>query len=577
MLVSMTVHNIALIESLSVQFYAGMHVLTGETGAGKSIVVDSINLVLGERADRSLIRSGCEKASVEALIDISDSPQVQALLTEQGLEPDGKLISILREISITDRNICRICGVIMPLSFLRRLSSLLVDIHGQHEHQSLLDVDKHLTFLDSFGDDAHQDLIGKAGEAYHAWRASSARFSNLRKENARRAERQEYIHSRYKELSSAKLTAGEEEKLEQERTRYAGAEKIDRAVSMAYGDIYEGNGPTPSAMLQVKSAADAVEGIADLDPRFRSLADRLHSSYYELEEVGIELREIQRDGNFDPDRYERVQQRLDLYRKLERRYAMTSEELIAYSDQLKTEIKQLSSMDEQLTEAEKEYKAKLQNYRQFAALLTQSRQTLAARFEKLMENQLKDLGMERTHFEVVFHQPEPGEKRVPSAMGDDHIEFFIAPNPGEPLRPLSKTVSGGELSRLMLAMKAAAADRNAIPCMIFDEIDTGISGHVAGVVAEKMSDIAAYRQVICVTHLAQIAAMADTQYKVEKSVVGERTVTSLTELDEEGREMEIARLIGAADQNMESGLAHARSMLASAREKKQKMQAASTK
>ncbi len=571
MLVSMSIQNIALIEQLHIPFHHGLHVLTGETGAGKSIVVDSINLVLGERADRGLIRSGCEKASVEALIDISACPQVQALLQEQSLEAEGHLMAIQREITVSDRNLCRVCGVIVPLAFLKQISALLVDIHGQHEHQSLLDVKNHMTFLDSFGEEAFRIQQAKVAEAYHIWKESSVKFSALRKENAQREQRAEYIASRLKELEAAQLEMGESEKLAQERAKILGAEKIHAAVQTAYHAVLAGDGAQQSAILKLKSAADAMLSIGSLDPKYQVLAERLSAAYYEVEEMGIELRETLEGIRFDADRSEIVQERLDLLRRLERKFGMPADELVPHYEELKEEFTRLESMEERLKRAEADYKTKLAVYRQEAALLTHMRKELAQQFQALMESQLRDLGMANTHFECVFQAQNADSKPVvPTESGDDHMEFFIAPNPGEPLKPLYKTASGGELSRLMLALKAAGASRNLVPCMIFDEIDTGISGHIAGVVAEKMAQIARYRQVICVTHLAQIACMADTQYVVQKSVVGERTLTSVRELLPEERIAEIARLVGSAEQHMDSGLQHARNMLLSAGEYKQK-------
>ncbi len=571
MLVSMTVRNIALIEHVHMDFHEGLHVLTGETGAGKSIVVDSINLVLGERADRGLIRSGCDKAWVEALVDISGSPQVRELLASQSLEAEGNLMSIQREITMGDRNLCRVCGVIVPLAFLRQVSALLVDIHGQHEHQSLLDVKNHIGFLDSFGDEAFQAQQAKVAELYHIWRHASQAFSALRKESAQRDQRLAYISSRVKELEAAQLESGEAEKLAAERARFAGAEKINGALGEAYHAVMAGDGAQNGATLRLKTAADAMASIANFEERYQSLAERLSTAYYEVEELGLELRDALAELSFDPERNEAVQERLDLIRRLERRFGMPAQELVSHAQELSQELGRLESMEERLKRAEADYKAKLLAYRQEAALLTDMRKALALRFEALMEGQLKDLGMGQTHFECVFASPGPEDKRVvPSQQGDDRVEFFIAPNLGEPLKPLEKIASGGELSRLMLALKTAGASRNMVPCMIFDEVDTGISGMVATVVAEKMAQIARYHQVICVTHLAQIAAMADYQYRVEKHVVGERTVTSVIQLDGERRVEEIARLVGSVDQNAESGFAHARSMLSSAGEYKRR-------
>lgn len=565
MLVSMTVRNIALIEQLHIEFDKGMHVLSGETGAGKSIIVDSINLLLGERADRGLIRSGCDKASVEALIDVSACPRVLELLKEQELEAEDGLMSIRREMTSEGRNICRVCGVIVPLAFLRSVTDYLIDIHGQHAHQSLLDSKNHMDFLDSFGDEAFRKLQTETAGAYHAWRESSSRFSGLRKENQQREERQAYLESRIKELDAAVLEKGEAERLAAEKTLFASAEKIDTAVRGAYEEVM-GGGREKSVVSKLRDACASLQMIEEIDPRFKLLADRLSSAFYEAEELGIELREILESDSFDPERSEAVQDRLDLIRRLERRFGMTADELVVHHEEIRDELSRLGTMEERLKRAEADYKQKLASYRHTAGRLTLERKALAEKFEKMIEAELRDLGMSNTRFACVFEQLPPEQKKVPTPNGDDHICFYIAPNPGEPLKPLDKTASGGELSRLMLALKTAGAEHDGIPCMIFDEVDTGISGHIAGVVAEKMASIARFHQVLCVTHLAQIAAMADTQYLVQKEVIGERTVSHVTPLDEQGRILEVARLIGVTREQQESGLAHARAILQAANE-----------
>ena len=565
MLVSMTVRNIALIEQLHIEFDKGMHVLSGETGAGKSIIVDSINLLLGERADRGLIRSGCDKASVEALIDVSACPRVLELLKEQELEAEDGLMSIRREMTSEGRNICRVCGVIVPLAFLRSVTDYLIDIHGQHAHQSLLDSKNHMDFLDSFGDEAFSEVQKETANAYHAWRESSSRFSSLRKENQQREERQAYLESRIKELDAAALETGEADRLAAEKTLFAIAEKIDTSVRSAYEEVM-GGGREKSVVSKLRDACAFLQMIEDIDSRFKLLADRLSSAFYEAEELGIELREILESDSFDPERSEAVQDRLDLIRRLERRFGMSADELVIHHEEIRDELSRLGTMEERLKRAEADYKQKLASYRNAAGRLTLERKALAEKFEKMIETELRDLGMSNTRFACIFEQLPPEQKKVPTANGDDHICFYIAPNPGEPLKPLDKTASGGELSRLMLALKTAGAEHDGIPCMIFDEVDTGISGHIAGVVAEKMASIARFHQVLCVTHLAQIAAMADTQYLVQKEVIGERTVSHVTPLDEQGRILEVARLIGVTKEQQESGLAHARAILKAADE-----------
>ena len=313
-------------------------------------------------------------------------------------------------------------------------------------------------------------------------------------------------------------------------------------------------------MDQLRDAMEALRRIEELDPRYKALADRLASTFYEAEELGIELRDVLESENFDPERNEAVQERLDLIRRLERRYGMPAEELAAHHEEMKDELARLENMDERLRRAEADYKEKLKAYRTEAALLTQARQALAARFESLMEAQLRDLGMQNTRFSCVFEPPEPGRKRVPTARGDDHVCFYIAPNPGEPLNPLDKTASGGELSRLMLAMKAAGAEHDGIPCMIFDEIDTGVSGLAAGRIGQLLHQTARGHQVLCITHTPQVAAFADNQLLIQKNVRKDRTFTEIHTLDMDGRVEVLARMI-SGDKVSELSLASARELI----------------
>ncbi len=568
MLKSMTVRNIALIEELDVQFHHGLHVLTGETGAGKSIVVDSINLVLGERADRNLIRTGCEKATVEAIFDISDNVPIQEMLAAESLEAEGGLMSVYREISMSDRNICRICGVIVPLNLLRQISEALVDVHGQHEHQSLLNEHYHMAFLDAFGSPEHQTLLQDVHAKYKVWHEAGAAYAALRKENAQRQQRQEYLESRIKELKEAKPVVGEKETLTNLRIRFADNEKISTALKNIYQNVTANEGTSLGITALLRSALEESQRIADYDERFQALAERLQSMYYESEEIAIDVHAMVEEEDYDEEKYEQILTRLDVYRRLEKRYGMEADELCSYFETLTQELKSFESMEENLKKAEAKYKAALSEYRAAAALLTATRQQTAEHFKTIIERQLNDLGMERTRFECVFSPHDSSGKQQPSPEGDDHVGFHIAANIGEPLKPLRKTASGGEMSRIMLAMKAAAADKNLISTMIFDEIDTGISGRIANVVGEKMDDIARYHQVICVSHLPQIAAMADHQYLVEKSVINQRTVTTLRELNDGERVQAVASLLGTHGMDTDSGLVHARNMIDAARSRK---------
>lgn len=559
MILSMRVHNIALIEDLTLEFASGLHVLTGETGAGKSIVVDAVNLALGGRADRDLIRTGEEKAWVEAVFDAGDDPQVAALLAGQSIEFDGT-VTLYREITRSGRNLCRVCGMVMPLNVLREAASLLMDVHGQHEGRFLMEPAYHLRFLDLSGGEEHQRLLQDVASAYEAFIVNHRAYARLVRENEQKGLRMESLKESLEELNKAKLKPGEEEALAAEKERFRHAEKIASAVQAAYGAMAAGE-DSASALTRVKEAVAALQSLAVLGEPYDSLAKRCESAYYELEEVGYELGGMMERDEFDPRRMEQVETRLDLIRRLERKYGDTVEAVLADQEKMQEEYDNYASMDNQVAAMGQEHKRLLGAYRALARQLTASRRALAAAFEQGMTRQLADLGMGSTRFEVGFAPQPESKQRMPQPQGDDAVEFMISPNPGEPLKPLSKIASGGELSRLMLAIKSLEAEQGGVGCMVFDEIDTGISGRMAQVVAEKMALIARSRQVLCVTHLPQIAAMAAHQFLVEKRVEGERTNTSVRLLDRQERVSEVARMLGGADGSGESALSHAAHML----------------
>lgn len=559
MILSMRVHNIALIEDLTLEFASGLHVLTGETGAGKSIVVDAVNLALGGRADRDLIRTGEEKAWVEAVFDAVDNPQVAALLAEQSIEFDG-IVTLYREITRSGRNLCRVCGMVMPLNVLKETASLLMDVHGQHEGRFLMEPAYHLRFLDASGGESHQRLLAEVASAYEAFIVNHRAYARLVKENEQKGLRMESLKKSLEELKKAKLKPGEEASLVAEKERFRHAEKIASAVRTAYGAMAAGE-DSASVLSRVKEAVAALQSLAALGEPYESLGKRCESAYYELEEIGYELGGMMERDEFDPRRMEQVETRLDLIRRMERKYGDTVEDVLAHQEKLQEEYDNYASMDSQVAAMGQEHKRLLAAYRGLARQLTESRRALAAAFEQGMTRQLADLGMGSTRFEVGFAPQPESKQRMPQPQGDDAVEFMISPNPGEPLKPLSKIASGGELSRLMLAIKSLEAEQGGVGCMVFDEIDTGISGRMAQVVAEKMALIARSRQVLCVTHLPQIAAMAAHQFLVEKRVEGERTNTSVRLLDHEERVGEVARMLGGADGSGESALSHAAHML----------------
>lgn len=564
MILSMRMHNIALIEDLTLEFAEGLHVLTGETGAGKSIIVDAVNLVLGGRADRELIRTGTDKAWVEAVFDAAGNKQVAAFLDAQSIEHEG-IVTLYREISRSGRNLCRVCGMVMPVAVLKEVAAMLMDVHGQHEAQFLMDPKYHLRFLDESGDEAHHLLMEQVENAYLAFIQNHRRYARLVKENEQKTYRMETLKKSLDELKKAKLKAGEEESLTQEKERFRHAEKIATAAQTAYGAI-SASDEGESTLAKLKSAYTALQGLSGLGEKYQSLARRCESAYYELEEMGYELADIMESGEFDPQRAEQVEARLDLIRRLERKYGESIPAILESQEQLQEEYDHFSSMDQQVAAMGQEHKKLLAAYRSLARQLTASRHALAEQFEKRMMEQLADLGMAKTVFQAAFAQKPEGKQTMPQASGDDSVEFMICPNPGEPMKPLSKIASGGELSRLMLAIKSLEAEKAGVGCMVFDEIDTGISGRMAQVVAEKMALIARNRQVLCVTHLPQIAAMAEHQFLVEKNTVDGRTNTSVWNLDRQQRICEVARMLGGADGSEGSAMSHAAHMLEKADE-----------
>ena len=558
MLMSLRIRNIALIEQLTLCFSDGMHALTGETGAGKSIVVDAVNLALGGRADRELIRTGTDKASVEAVFDAGKNAAAMAFLAQQQIETDGT-VTLWREMNRAGRGLCRVCGVVVPLSVLRELSALLMDVYGQHEGRFLMEPQYHLQFLDDAGDAKHQALREETRAACEEFLACHRAWGRLVRENEHKKARVEQLQAALEELRKAKLKPGEEEALTAEKEKNRHWEKISTAVRGAHGRI----AGEEAALPLLKEALDSLQSIADIAPEYEKLAARLSSCYYEAEEIGYELGGMLQAEEYDPRRADLVESRLDLIRHLERKYGETVDAVLREQARMQDELERLGTMDTEIAELAAKDRKLLARYREAAAQLTDSRRALAETFSANMMAQLRDLGMEKTSFAVQF-APAPDKPRLPQPEGEDSLEFMISPNPGEPLKPLGKIASGGELSRIMLALKSLEADRGGVDCMVFDEIDTGISGRMAQVVAEKMRKIAAQRQVLCVTHLPQLAAMASHQLLVEKNVEDGRTNTSVRMLTDEERVDEVARMLGGLGGVDDSARAHARHMLEAA-------------
>ena len=548
MLESITIKSIALIDQATIRFHDGMQVMTGETGAGKSIVVDSVNLILGGRADRDLIRTGCDRASVEAIFSARSNIRAKQFLEQESIEYDGQTISLYREISVSGKNICRICGIIVPVSKLRDLASVLLDIHGQNEHQFLTDPEKQLAFLDQTGKEHHRDLLLKTEKDHEAFLYNHRAYAKLVRQNENRENRMISLGRDLEELRKAHVQPGEANRLLETRKRLADTEKTAESVR-EIKNSFSGEDGIESGLTLIKKISEQLKSLADKDESVRTLSERCESAYFELEDIAYQIYQISEKTDYDPDALEKTDERLSLIHRLERKYTVNADELASVLKAMEEEYQHLTELEDLISKMAAEHKRLLAAYRNSARELTDSRRHLAAEFEKRIMKELNDLGMTETCFRVDFKQNDTGRPLMPTPYGDDRIEFLISPNPGEPLKPLAKIASGGELSRLMLAVKTLESAHNGVESMVFDEIDTGISGRMAQVVAEKLISISRQKQVICVTHLPQIAAAADYHFLVRKNVSESRTSTTVTELNRTERTEEVGRMISGADGN----------------------------
>ena len=567
MLNSLKIHQIALIDDVTIQFHEGMQALTGETGAGKSIVVDAVSLILGGRADRDLIRTGCDKASVEAEFSVRNNENIQAFMEQEGIDYDGKNVIIYREISTGGKNICRVCGVMIPVARLRDLAGWLLDLHGQNDHRFLTEPDMHLAFLDQTGDDNHRKLLEKVRKDCAAFMSNHKAYARLVRKNENREARISSLERDLEELRKAHIRNGEAEHLLDERKKAEEILKKSEMLTAICGHL-SGSDDSFSALSEIKSASDLMKSLAEKSPEIKETSERCESLFFELEEIAYQISQMSDRLGFNPDDVERIDQRLDQIHRLERKYGIPSSEIQAYTAHMEEEYKTLVNLEDEINRMSSEHKKTLSVYRNAARELTESRKNLASAFEHKMMKELGDLGMGNTVFKVLFKPNETGKPIMPSEQGDDRVEFMISPNPGEPLKPLAKIASGGELSRIMLAVKTMETSHSGVESMVFDEIDTGISGRMAQVVAEKMMSISSERQVICVTHLPQIAAASDYHYLVQKSVSGDRTHTSVTELGHRQRVAEVGRMISGADGITEEANAYAERLISAAESRK---------
>lgn len=534
MLELLHIENIAIIEAADIEFAPGFNALTGETGAGKSIVIDSLSAVLGQRTSRELIRTGAEKAFVSAAF----SGMAPELTEELGIQPeaDGTLL-LQREIQTDGKNVCRVNGRPVTVGQLRALGARLLNIHGQHDGQQLLDEEQHIVYLDSFG--RVESLAITYAEKYKNFTDIRRQIGALQMDEAEKARRVDTLQYQIEELRRAKLKSGEEEELTARRGMLRNAEKFLDAVA---GADYALNGDDSGggALSALRQAQDALSGVRHLDDAFGQLYERLGEAYSEVYDIAATVEDKRGELDVSPGELDRVESRMDLLYRLKKKYGATVEDMLDYQARCEAELAQIEDAGDTLVRLEQALSKAEKEARQAAQALSDARKAAADRLTAQILAELQQLDMGKIRFAVDF-----AEKPLDSD-GVDTVRFLMSANVGEELRPIHKIASGGELARIMLAMKNVLSEQDHVGTMVFDEVDTGVSGRAAQKVAEKMARISRRKQVLCVTHLPQLAAMADTHFSVEKGERGGRTYTEVRRLDREQRRRELARLTGGS-------------------------------
>jgi DNA repair protein RecN (Recombination protein N) len=548
MLTDLFIKNFAIIDNLHVAFSDGLNVLTGETGAGKSIIIDAVNLVLGGRASADLIRSGEDEAVVEALFDLSGRDEILARLAGSGVECDGELL-VKRTVARSGRNRVFVGGGLSTIAALSDLARHLINIYGQHESQTLLKPDNHLLLLDGFASlSPLRDEFAKIYDSYRRARAEIRRIDEGEREVARRID---LLSFQSGEIAAAALHPGEEEELERERQLLIHGEKLQNNSRMAFDALYGGDSSLLGILSRVQAA---INEICPIDRSLAETADSLNNAYLQLEDAALSLRDYAARVEADPQRLQALSDRLDLIHRLKKKYAPTVAEIIAYREEIDLELEQLRNREEARGELGREILELEGKMAVLGSDLSGRREKAAMALKSAMEKELHELAMKHARFEVALEKL--AEAR---ANGLERAEFLFSPNPGEAPKPLARIASGGELSRLMLALKQLHPESD-VPTLVFDEVDSGIGGATSALVGEKLKRVAGGQQVLCITHLPQVAAFADHHLSVEKLVEGGRTRISVCTLAHEDRVREMARMLGGM-KITEKTLEHAREMI----------------
>ena len=544
MLLQLRVTNYALIDDLTLTFNRALNILSGETGAGKSIVIGAINLLLGERANTDQIRQGQDSAFIEGMVEYNDNlkQQLTNMINDAGIEESEELI-IAREVYRNGRSVARVNGRAVPAALLKEIGQKLIDLHGQHQHQSLLHPEQHLELLDAFGGDKLRKARLRVGEVYKKWQEVKKELADIGKDSSERERKVDIAAFQLKEIREANLQPGEDDDLAQREKLLANAEKLSSLVNQAYTDIYTGEETShvEAVIDRLNRSVHMLQEASGIDQNLGPILELLESTAAQLDEAAHELRDYQSKLEFEPHELVNIQERLNLINNLKRKYGGSVDEVLAFAVQLEAEIERLENsevlaekLEQEVSELEKELESKCEK-------LSAMRQETADHLEKVLSKALAALALPNASFKVSIDAKDSF-----STDGRDRVEFLFSANPGEPVKPLARIISGGEVSRVMLALKSTLARQDLVPTLIFDEVDSGVGGATIQKVAEKLAELSNYHQVLCVTHSPQIASMADCHYRLYKDTENERTITRAAYLDNKEIRDEIARMLDGA-------------------------------
>ncbi|WP_407372235.1 DNA repair protein RecN [Carnobacterium sp.] len=567
MLQELTIKDFAIIQDLNLSFNRGMTVLTGETGAGKSIIIDAVGLLAGGRGSSEFIRHGATKCVLEALFSLEGNSTTNKLLKDYDIDSEEDSVIIQRDIHRSGKNVCRINGRLVTIATLRLIGESIIDIHGQNEHQELMNPERHLNMLDHFGDQKLVMLKKNYQETYTDYKKVKKAFDKWQNGEQELAQRLDMLQYQTNEIEMAELLDGEEEELLEEKNLLANYQKIMSALSMSYDAL---QGDEVNGIDLIGNAMTEMSSLEEIDEKYKVLSEAISSSYFQLQEAASDiLREMDQTA-YDEDRLNEIEKRLESIKQLKRKYGDSITEIKAYYEKIVAELNQIMNRENHLTNMTKELSSLSKELIRRGSELSEKRRVVAKKIEQAIHEQLKELYMEKVVFEVQFFKPiQDFTSEIAHESGFDEVEFYIATNMGEPLKPLARVASGGELSRMMLAMKTIFSKSQGITSIIFDEVDTGVSGRVAQAIANKIYMVAVHSQVLCITHLPQVAAMADNHLYISKSVENDRTKTHVNSLISLEKIEEIARML-AGTEITKLTLEHAKELTVLAETEKQK-------